>query len=244
MIDDTFVTSHEKLAEFTGQTNKQIRGTLRHLERLGIAAYARAGRYSIVTVCNYELYQGNNGHEGQTQGQSEGQTKGRSEGRARAGSRATCIESVESVEQKSALAFVENPPFETTEPGSTWGDRKEKAKKAKADAPILLPHQEPWFTEAWNEYPRKKNKKQAQQAFRNAVPTPEVFRKVMDGIRSQQDEMLRKDPRYRPHFATWLNGECWNDEPDSASVEQPPLCGQLERPPVRYVEAPDPPRIA
>jgi hypothetical protein len=117
--------------------------------------------------------------------------------------------------ESGLFALVDNPPFETTEVGSTFGESKPKPKKTKTGAPILLPHQESWFTAAWGEYWRKKNKKQAQQAFRKAVPTDEVYRKVLAGIRAQRAEMLQNEPRYRPHFSTWLNGACWENEPES-----------------------------
>jgi hypothetical protein len=76
----------------------------------------------------------------------------------------------------------------------------------------LSPQQEIWFGQWWPEYWRHEAKKAARMAFGRQVKTEEVFRKVMVATRAQSAEMMSREPSKRPHGATWLNGERWNDE--------------------------------
>jgi hypothetical protein len=119
------------------------------------------------------------------------------------------------------LALVDQPPFETTEPGSTFGECKPKAKRTKKQAGALSPEQEQWFRQWWSIWWRLEAKKAARQAFGTVVTTAEMFEKVMAATRAQSPEMLRRETKHRPQGATWLNGERWEDKA-YASIGSPP----------------------
>jgi hypothetical protein len=72
--------------------------------------------------------------------------------------------------------------------------------------------------EWWVEYCRRVSKKDARVAFGKHVRTAERFQQVMDATRSQRDAMLERPEDKRPHPATWLNGERWNDEAPGSGV--------------------------
>jgi hypothetical protein len=78
-----------------------------------------------------------------------------------------------------------------------------------------------WFDQWWAIYWRKVAKKPAQKAFQKAVKTPERFEQVMAATRAQTPTMMAREPDKRPHGATWINGERWNDEP-STPAKKPP----------------------
>ena len=69
------ITSLSKLAQRCNLTVKQIRGILTKLEGQGFLARKGTKLYSIITICNYDSYQGAESKEGQSEGQSEGATK-------------------------------------------------------------------------------------------------------------------------------------------------------------------------
>lgn len=69
------ITSLSKLAQKCNLTVKQIRGILTKLEGQGFLARKGTKLYSIITICNYDSYQGAGSKEGQSEGQSEGATK-------------------------------------------------------------------------------------------------------------------------------------------------------------------------
>ncbi len=89
--------------------------------------------------------------------------------------------------------------------------------KQKAD---LTPQQEIWFTSWWSEYWLRKAKKAAREAFRKHVTSEERFNAVMAATRAQSPDMLSREPSKRPHGATWLNGERWNDEVTQATLSK------------------------
>ena len=85
----SFITSYKQLAEETGLTEKQVRRCIEGMQRTGEVAKKRANKYSIITICNYESYQG----EETPQGQTKRQTKGRQQGSQRADKGQTTIHS-------------------------------------------------------------------------------------------------------------------------------------------------------
>ena len=56
----------------TGISIKKLRRRMAVLEAGNFLGRKRAGKYSIVTICNYDLYQGSPHDDGQSEGQAEG----------------------------------------------------------------------------------------------------------------------------------------------------------------------------
>ncbi len=75
----------------------------------------------------------------------------------------------------------------------------------------------PEFEEFWARYPRKVGKGAARKAYagaRRIAPWPEI----MAGVLRYAAESTDRQPRFVKHPATWLNAECWNDEPEPVPV--------------------------
>ena len=72
------------------------------------------------------------------------------------------------------------------------------------------------FLTFWETYGKKVGKKNAKKAFAKINPDEELFQKIMDGIEKYHKSRKWVDG-YRKEPATWLNGECWNDEYDDES---------------------------
>ena len=92
------------------------------------------------------------------------------------------------------------------------------------------PRQEhPLFERWYNAYPVKKARGQARKAFSKIDPDDQLVDAMVDAVERQTRERATKQrlgafvPPWK-HPATWLNGECWNDEPidDIATGEQCP----------------------
>ena len=75
---------------------------------------------------------------------------------------------------------------------------------------------EEWFEEWWAFVWMKVGRGQAEKAFRAKVQTADVFEKVMKATKEQAAVFLEREPQFRPHPATWLNGRRWLDEPVQA----------------------------
>jgi hypothetical protein len=67
------------------------------------------------------------------------------------------------------------------------------------------------FDEFWTVYPLRKAKGAARTAWAKALKKTDAH-VIIAAAASYRDDPNR-DPRFTKHPATWLNGECWNDEP-------------------------------
>jgi hypothetical protein len=122
-----------------------------------------------------------------------------------------------------SLPSIDSPPFETTEPGALFPVEQPPAAPAcvKPSGQGMTTEQEIWFTSWWAEYWLHKAKKAAREAFRVQVKTAELFRRVVAATRAQRPEMLYREESKRPHGATWLRGERWNDETAAPTAAAP-----------------------
>ena len=69
------------------------------------------------------------------------------------------------------------------------------------------------FDEFWERYPRKVKKPDAKRAYENALKKHR-HDDIMFGLSKHLPALEAKDTQYRPHPATWLNAEQFNDEPE------------------------------
>ncbi|MGD0669927.1 MAG: hypothetical protein ABSB23_20495 [Bryobacteraceae bacterium] len=102
---------------------------------------------------------------------------------------------------QEGLLSLDNPPFDTLDE--------------------VKPDRESWFSAWWGIYWLHKARKPAHDAFMRRVKTDAIYRQVMDATRAQAPEMLAREPSKRPHGATWLNGERWNDELSAPGATKP-----------------------
>ncbi|MDR3739299.1 MAG: hypothetical protein P4L40_09800 [Terracidiphilus sp.] len=210
----SFITSYAKMAQFCHLSIKEIRGSFEHLERAGFAAYTRASKWTMVTILNYDTYQDLRNEQGTMEGTMSG------------GMRAQSGATIEQIKNKtntcssddehvSAIPSIDEPPFETTEPGALF---PVPTKQKTTDG--LTPQQEQWFTSWWSEYWRRVSRKDARRAFGKHVKNAARFEQVVTATRAQRPGMLERPAEKRPHGATWLDAERWNDEPAPAQQSQ------------------------
>ena len=70
------------------------------------------------------------------------------------------------------------------------------------------------FEEFWKAFPKKKNKGQAERAWRSIAPDEQLQSKILAAIgRAKTSEQWAKEKgRFIPFPATWLNAKGWEDE--------------------------------
>jgi hypothetical protein len=109
---------------------------------------------------------------------------------------------------------IDDPPFETTEPDALFPVESALAKPAppRNRSEGVTREQESRFEEWWSEYWRHTAKKAARVAFSKHVRTEARFQQIMAATRAQRPGMVAREEHHRPHGATWLNGERWEDE--------------------------------
>lgn len=77
-----------------------------------------------------------------------------------------------------------------------------------------LSPEEVMFNEFWSVYPRRESKKDAKKAFYRIKNLDKTFPEIMNGLklRAAWWEQEGTEKQYMKLPATWLNGECWEDE--------------------------------
>lgn len=88
------------------------------------------------------------------------------------------------------------------------------------------------FDEWYATYPRKRGKGQAMKAYRAARKKVSA-ETLLTAVKDQATHLMRKGSEFCPYPATWLNGECWDDEVDQAPAQTSslPSVHDLEEPP-------------
>lgn len=74
------------------------------------------------------------------------------------------------------------------------------------------------FETLWKMYPRKIGKPKALKAYQRAVKKGVTFETVKAGLEAycRHIEANKTETAYIKHGSTWFNGECWNDEYNTA----------------------------
>lgn len=77
------------------------------------------------------------------------------------------------------------------------------------------------FDTFWNAYPKKKNRKKAEQIWQKLNPDAELFEEIMTGLRAQMEssDWQKEGGQYIPLATTWLNGRRWEDEIDTEQYQ-------------------------
>ena len=91
-----------------------------------------------------------------------------------------------------------------------------KGKEGKGKDSCASSSLEREFAEWYDAYPRKRGKGQAVEAYRTARKKADA-QTLLEAIRRQTPTLTARGPEYVPYPATWLNGERWDDEPDTSS---------------------------
>jgi len=91
-------------------------------------------------------------------------------------------------------------------------------------------YQDPRFKKFWERYPKKVSKKKACTAFERALR-----RTSFDALMSGLENYLTQDSRFLSGYVkdptTWLNGDCWDDEPVRPANPQTVVGGSLSEVP-------------
>jgi hypothetical protein len=92
-------------------------------------------------------------------------------------------------------------------------DFASRGKKKAADS-----NNEEAFQKFWAAYPRRVSKGHARKAWDVATKRGVDPEAMIAGAGRYAIQRQDQDPKYTKHPATWINGSCWEDEPDGAPV--------------------------
>lgn len=90
---------------------------------------------------------------------------------------------------------------------------KKKEKRQQRDA----------FDKFYARYPRRRDRERAWRAWQKIDPDESLQEKIMLAVENllKEIKLKNKEKEFVKHPATWLNGYCWEDEPELTVLKQP-----------------------
>lgn len=126
--------------------------------------------------------------------------------------------------QSQPLGSERARPWLRESPNQTSTRPKPDQKKTSVPAD---PYSLPGFAEFWDTYPRKIAKADAAKAYRTALNRAGDPMVLIKAAAAYRDDPGRNEA-YTKHPATWLNGDCWNDEPEQPRSSADRAYGQAQ----------------
>lgn len=184
------ITSRNHLAVETGISEQQARTAIKHLISTNEITIQSTSEYSLITVVNFEDYQGN------CKGATSQSTK-----------RATIDQPTTNQPSTNDQPLIKNDKKDKK-------DKNDKNTNSTANAVAFTDG----FAEFWGNYPKKKDKAAALRAWNKLKPDAELLAVILKAISEQKTtiEWTKERGQYIPYPASWLNGRRWEDEIDSA----------------------------
>ncbi len=86
----------------------------------------------------------------------------------------------------------------------------------------------------WKLYPKRKNKGQAEKAFKKVAPDEQLMERILTSIEQakKSEQWLKENGQFIPYPATWLSAKGWEDE----DIEKNPLAGKVSDKTIRVVK--------
>lgn len=119
------------------------------------------------------------------------------------------VQNVSAVYSKRTVSVPEKPVSDTENIVSDNGNLQSKVEYNIVKKSNNMCKED--FNLFWEKYPRKINKKTAENKFLKLNKS--LLPRILESIEEyKKTEQWRKEERFIPHPSTWLNGERWNDE--------------------------------
>ncbi|MGY2935989.1 hypothetical protein ACVWZ6_005591 [Bradyrhizobium sp. GM6.1] len=187
--------SYDALAHGTGRTVSAIPKQLKRLEETGfINRISSKGRYRNSYELTLPAEATTDGWIGSTPDHEIGSTL----------DRGTLFDPV-----NPAPADRRTPARRTGQPYPAIETNREENNEKNREGERYISDQ---FDEFWKQYPKRVDKGSARKAFAKALAKATI-EQVMAGVYRYAAERTNQDPKFTKHAATWLNHECWLDEP-------------------------------
>lgn len=223
------VTGRSQLAAYVGLTERSVRTCLNLLKSTNRVTSKTTNKYSIISITNYERYQGLNFENDQQNDQQSDQQ----------------IQSDQQNDQQKQYnlfndftvlpnqKFCERPANRPTNNqdkrkkeiekeeiekerkySKKEKDKEEKDKEKKKTFALFSPNQLILFKKFWEAYPKKRSKGQAEKTWKKINPDEQLVEIMIFTIERAKtsDDWLQDDGKFIPHPSTWLNAKGWEDE--------------------------------
>lgn len=207
-------TSRDSIAATCGLTRQEVKTSLEKLRKCGAIVTDATPRGLLVTLCNYDRYNG--GEQGEQPASNHLATTEQPASNLRA-----------TYEQPTSnmLATTEQPQRKKDKK-----DKKEENEENEKKTPKPPKGAWPGFEEFWSRYPKKEARAAAESAWNKIKP---LLADVLTALEWQipEKDWIGEGRKYAPQASAYLNQRRWEDENPNAA---PPLKGEY----VDFVPAP------
>ena len=229
--------TQETLAEMVGVTSRTVRASLDRLAEFGWITIAKQrGRgFTSRYLLSFD-------HEGEA---------GECHDRKRASGHGHDDRKPTSTQSDADIALIGNPASSRPEAGflqntvknTVSSERKDyntpsfalgEPSQAKPAGKSVDRQLDEEFANWWKQYPRKVDKGHAQLAYFRVRRTGKATAdELLSGVLRYSASVTHKEARFIKHAQTWLNGQCWLDEPEPAFDPAAAVYGTVGGPSVK-----------
>lgn len=197
LLPGQFIFGRKKAAQETSLTEQEIRTIIEFLKKAENLTIKTTNKYSIVTIVNWDTYQGNGTDEQPSNQPTTNQ-------------QLTTYKNVKNVKniKKTTIGHL----FPTGDCEDTHGiltNETETETKQKVSESVKNN-----FNIFWKAYPRKKSKGDAEKVWNKIKPNQKLFDIILSKIdeAKNSNDWLKENGQFIPYPAKWLSRKGWEDE--------------------------------
>ncbi|MBM4322852.1 MAG: hypothetical protein FJ115_04750 [Deltaproteobacteria bacterium] len=216
-----FIFGRKSAAKRLRMKPSTIQGRMQKLVNMQNLVIKPVTHYSMITICNYELYQGDGRGDPSPKDYEKRLPHTLFE---KASKTVTQNHAISPQFNEDSRRIPNNNPSPIRHPTVTNNkDNNEKKKKNSlsvedfiepVSASLGLVKPNDLFDIFWEAYPKKVGKKEARESWGKIKITRELLEKMLNTIKkfTGSDQWIAEGGRFIPHPATWLNQGRWDDE--------------------------------
>ena len=214
-----FLTGRKSASTELGLAESRVYRAQQKLKNMGNLNIKSNNKYSIITIVNWDTYQGANGKSEQQSEQQESPkgAKPAQQAHSKSNTFKEYKEREEYKEKKRTLSpYPLSEDFESPEPPERTEPPPAPQGGSERDVSSLLKNiGTGGFDLFWEAYPRKSGRGAAEKAWAELKPNKELIGQIVASVERQKrhnDQWHRAKGRFVPNPEKFLAGKCWLDE--------------------------------
>jgi hypothetical protein len=195
----SLITSVNRLCTIYNLSRQVCRDALENQQKLDLVTIKGTNRWTMITITNYEAYQGGLSDEEPAKQPANVQEANHQQ-TINKPSKNHNLRSIEEEEEKyREYSLVQN---------CSSGDERKAAKPSRAT----------WFEEFWSIYPRRVGKGAAQRKYAVAAKTESDHQMILSALRAQLPALQSREKQFIPLPLTWINQQRWQDDVEAPAA--------------------------
>jgi hypothetical protein len=208
----SLVIGSDEFSKFCRVTRNQLRSALAYLSSTNVITTQTTSRYTLVSVLNWDTYQGNGTEDHQPDHQPNPQWT--RSGPAVDPQSGTTVEEIKN--RRIQETTTTTPPTPSTEGALFQVKTARKPSREKRSTEQIVralgSTRLAWWLEFWNIFPCHDGKRAGMDAFERRVDSEDLWLKVKTGAVWYAEKAKARPEMALKYAQGWINDERWNDE--------------------------------